>query len=56
MDRDIIFEFIPSGTFVKVTAFDVETKVEVSTVTPANISQEQQQQAALNKLHYETIS
>jgi hypothetical protein len=52
MDREVIFEFIQFGNFVKVTAFDVETKTEVSTIAPSNITQEAQQQAALNKLHY----
>lgn len=52
MNREVIFEFLPSGNFMKVTAFDVETKLEVSTITPVSISQDQQQQAAYNKLTY----
>ena len=52
MEREVIFEFLPSGSFMKVTAFDVETKMEVSTITPANISKELQEKAAYNKLIY----
>jgi hypothetical protein len=52
MTREIIFEFLPNGNSVKVTAFDVETKIEVSTITPRNISKELQEQAVLNKLLY----
>ncbi|MBP6986557.1 MAG: hypothetical protein KBB83_08245 [Alphaproteobacteria bacterium] len=52
MNRQIIFEFIPIGSYVKVIAFDVETKVEISTITPRNISQAEQQRAAENKLLY----
>lgn len=52
MNRQIIFEFIPIGAYVKVIAFDVETKVEISTITPRNISQSEQQRAAENKLLY----
>ena len=52
MGREIIFEFLPFGNSVKVTAFDVETKIEISTITPRNITKEQQEQAAINKLKY----
>lgn len=52
MTQEVIFEFLPMGNFVKVTAMDVETRVEVSTITPANLNQSQQEQAALNKLKY----
>lgn len=52
MDREVIFEFLPIGNFVKVTAFDVETKIEVSTITPRHLAKEDQELAALNKLKY----
>ena len=52
MNREIIFEFVQNGNYVKVIAFDVATKVEISTVAPRNITQQQQQQAAINKLMY----
>ncbi len=52
MDREVIFEFLPVGNFVKVTAFDVETHTEVSTITPVHLSQEAQKEAAFNKLKY----
>ena len=52
MDREVIFEFFPVGNFMKVTAVDVATKIEVSTITPRNLNQDEQQQAAYNKLVY----
>lgn len=51
-DREIIFEFIQNGNYVKVVAFDVKTQVEISTIAPANIIRTEQEQAAINKLMY----
>ncbi|MGN6670382.1 MAG: DUF6898 family protein [Candidatus Nucleicultricaceae bacterium] len=54
MSREIIFEFIPIGSYIKVTAIDPESGHEVSIVgsrsTPRNILAS----TALKKLHYRT--
>lgn len=49
---EILFEYVRNGSYVKVTAIETETKTEASVVVPANISQEQMQIQALNKLRY----
>ena len=50
--REILFELIPLGNSVKVSALDPESGIEVSTVGPANASIEDLQRAALAKLRY----
>ncbi|KAB2832482.1 MAG: hypothetical protein F9K49_08050 [Caedimonadaceae bacterium] len=56
MSDEVIFEFIPIGSYVKVTAIDPNTGHEVSIVgarsTPRNILQ----QTALKKLQYRLSS
>ncbi|MBE6447800.1 MAG: hypothetical protein E7018_00670 [Alphaproteobacteria bacterium] len=49
---EVLFEFIRQGAYVKVTAIEPETKIEASVVVPANLSQEQMQLQALQKLNY----
>ena len=49
---EILFEYIRSGAYVKVTAIEPQTKTEASVVVPASLSQEQMQLQALNKLRY----
>ncbi len=49
---EILFEYIRQGAYVKVTAIEPETKIEASVVVPANLSQEQMQLQALQKLNY----
>lgn len=49
---EILFEYIRQGTYVKVTAIEPETRTEVSVVVPANLSQEQMNLQALQKLNY----
>lgn len=49
---EVLFEYVRNGSYVKVTAIETETKTEASVVVPANLSQEQMQIQALNKLRY----
>ncbi|MBQ9731571.1 MAG: hypothetical protein IJV97_00585 [Alphaproteobacteria bacterium] len=49
---EILFEYIRQGVYVKVTAIEPDTKTEVSVVVPANLSQEQMNLQALQKLNY----
>lgn len=49
---EILFEYIRNGAYVKVTAIETETRTEASVVVPANLSQDNMQLQALNKLRY----
>lgn len=49
---EILFEYIRQGVYVKVTAIEPDTKTEVSVVVPANLSREQMNLQALQKLNY----
>ena len=49
---EILFEYIRQGNYVKVTAIEPETKIEASVVVPTNLSQEQMNLQALQKLNY----
>ena len=49
---EILFEYVQFGNSMKVTAIDTATSTEVCVITPINISQQQMQQLALQKLHY----
>ena len=49
MDK-ILFEFIPQGRFMKVSAVDPKTGVEVSIVGPLTASQEYLERLAVQKL------
>lgn len=48
--REIIFEFIRFGASVKVTAVDVATGTEVSTIGPANAMEHDLKRLAAAKL------
>ncbi len=49
---EILFEYVRQGQYVKVTAVEPETGIEVSVVVPASLSNEQMQIQALNRLNY----
>lgn len=49
---EILFEYVRNGAYVKVTAIETETQTEASVVVPANLSQDNMQLQALNKLRY----
>lgn len=51
-DREIIYEIIDTGRFLRVSAFDVETHTEVVTMTPRDFTQFQAQKLAYMKLLY----
>ncbi len=47
-----IIEFISMGNVVKVTAIDPDTGIEVSSVAPAKLAQNELTKLAVNKLEY----
>jgi len=49
---DIILEFTAIGSYVKVTAVDVNTGVEASISSAKNVSKEDMKQHAIRRLHY----
>lgn len=49
---EVYFEFQQIGAYVKVTAIDPETLVEVSVTGAASASQQSLKQLALRRLHY----
>lgn len=51
-DRQIIIEFHPIGAYVKVSAIDSQSLVEVSIVGAADASKEALERTALRKLEY----
>ena len=50
--REVLFELRQIGNTVKVTAIDVATNTEVSTMGPASAGQHGLKLAALRKLNY----
>ncbi|MBI1328038.1 MAG: hypothetical protein GC136_10410 [Alphaproteobacteria bacterium] len=52
MNREIYLEFIPMGSYVKVTAFDVQSLTEVSIQGPSTASEEVLRQNAMKRLEY----
>ncbi|MCK6418966.1 MAG: hypothetical protein L6Q57_08555 [Alphaproteobacteria bacterium] len=50
--REIIIEFHPVGTYVKVSAMDVATLTEISIQGPASAGQELLKRNALKRLEY----
>lgn len=48
----VIFEFIPRGKYVKVSAIDVATGIEATIVGDASASQERLEELAAQKLNY----
>ncbi len=49
---DIIIEFVPNGKYMKVSAFDPDTLVEVSIAGPRNARKADLQATVLQKLEY----
>jgi hypothetical protein len=50
--REILFEFVRIGAYVKVSAVDATTGLEVSIVGSAKASQQELERNALRKLQY----
>ncbi|MCF8496303.1 MAG: hypothetical protein K9G62_06520 [Alphaproteobacteria bacterium] len=50
--REVLIEFLPIGTVVKVTAMDVATLTEISIQGPASAGQELLKRNALKRLEY----
>ena len=48
--REVIFEFIPVGHIVRVTAMDTKTRTEVVIQAPQAAGEETMKQTALKKL------
>lgn len=51
-NRDIIVEFIQQGSYIKVSAIDARTGLEVSIVGDPKQSQKALEEAAMKKLEY----
>ena len=51
-NREVILEFIPMGSIVKVTAFDTQSMTEVSIQGPKNAGETVLKQNALRRLEY----
>lgn len=51
-NREVIIEFFPVGTYMKVTAMDVKTLTEVTTQGPASAGQTILEYNALRRLEY----
>lgn len=52
MSSEILIEFVPIGNFVKVTAVDPITLIEVSTISDRNYPKELMKQNAIKKLKW----
>ncbi len=52
LGNETFIEFTQVGNQMRVAAIDAKTGIEVITIAPLNISQQQMQQLALNKLRY----
>ena len=55
MDK-VLFEFIPQGRFVKVSAVDSKTGVEVSIIGPLTASQKYLERLAAQKLERKLLA
>ncbi len=51
-NREVIFEFMPMGPYVKVTAMDAVTLIEVSVQCPAGSTEHVMKHHALKRLDY----
>ena len=49
---EVLFEYVRQGGTVKVTAIETETGIEAVIIVPANLSENQMQMKALQKLRY----
>ena len=47
---EVVFEYVRQGRSVKVTAIEPDTMVEAVVIVPANLSEKQMQERALQKL------
>ena len=52
MQDEVLFEYIKQGNAVKVTAIEPTTGVEAVVVVPANLTEQQMQAKAMQKLLY----
>jgi hypothetical protein len=52
VNREVIIEFHPVGPFVKVTAMDVETLIEISVQGPGSAGEQALKKLALQRLEY----
>lgn len=52
MSSEILIEFVPIGNFVKVTAIDPVTLIEVSIISDRNYPKELMKQNAIKKLKW----
>ena len=52
MEDEVLFEYIRQGNSVKVTAIEPLTKTEAVVIVPANLTEEQMQARAMQKLLY----
>lgn len=52
MSREVLFEFVRVGAYVKVSAIDARTNTEVSIVGPPSAGQAQLKATVLKKLQY----
>ena len=52
MQDEVLFEYIRQGNSVKVTAIEPLTKTEAVVIVPANLTEEQMQARAMQKLLY----
>lgn len=50
--RDVLFEFIRHGAYMKVSAIDTQTNIEVSIVGPPSAGEALLKATALRKLNY----
>lgn len=51
-NRDIIIEFHPVGAYMKVSAMDTQSLIEISIQGPASAPREMLQKNALKRLEY----
>lgn len=52
MQDEVLFEYFRQGNLVKVTAIEPTTGVEAVVVVPSNLSEQQMQARAMQKLLY----
>ncbi len=50
--REVIIEFFPVGAFMKVSAMDTQSLIEISIQGPANAPKETLERNALKRLEY----
>jgi hypothetical protein len=49
---EVLFEFVPCGNVIKVTAVEPKTRLEAVVVVPVSLDVEQMKQLAIQKLTY----